>query len=57
MWRFTNRTEAGRELATMLHGFRNRNDVVVLGLPLDHVNLTLEDHLEAHGVSLLRRAR
>jgi len=33
MWRFTNRTEAGRELATMLHGFRNRSDVVVLGLP------------------------
>src|SRR5678816_2840452 len=33
MWRFINRTEAGRELATMLHGFKNRNDVVVLGLP------------------------
>jgi putative phosphoribosyl transferase len=33
MWRFPNRTEAGRELASMLHGFKNRNDAVVLALP------------------------
>ena len=42
MWRFINRTEAGRELATMLHGFRNRNDVIVLGLPRGGVPVAFE---------------
>jgi len=42
MWRFINRTEAGRELATMLHGLRNRNDVVVLGLPRGGVPVAFE---------------
>jgi len=42
MWRFTNRTDAGRELGTMLHGFRNRNDVVVLGLPRGGVPVAFE---------------
>lgn len=42
MWRFINRTEAGRELASMLYGFRNRNDVVVLGLPRGGVPVAFE---------------
>lgn len=42
MWRFTNRTEAGRELATMLHRLGNRNDVVVLGLPRGGVPVAFE---------------
>lgn len=42
MWRFTNRTQAGRELATMLHGFRNRDDVIVLGLPRGGVPVAFE---------------
>jgi putative phosphoribosyl transferase len=42
MWRFINRTEAGRELATMLHGFRNRSDVIVLGLPRGGVPVAFE---------------
>ena len=42
MWRFINRTEAGRELATMLHGFRNRDDVVVLGLPRGGIPVAFE---------------
>jgi predicted phosphoribosyltransferase len=33
MRRFTNRTEAGRELATMLQPYAGRSDVTVLGLP------------------------
>jgi putative phosphoribosyl transferase len=42
MWRFINRTEAGRELATMLHGLRNRTDVIVLGLPRGGVPVAFE---------------
>jgi len=42
MWRFINRTEAGRELATMLPGFRNRSDVVVLALPRGGVPVAFE---------------
>ena len=42
MWRFPNRTEAGRELASMLHRFRNRNDVVVLALPRGGVPVAFE---------------
>jgi len=42
MWRFANRTEAGRELATMVHAFKNRDDVVVLGLPRGGVPVAFE---------------
>ena len=42
MWRFINRTEAGRELATMLHGVKNRNDVIVLGLPRGGIPVAFE---------------
>ena len=42
MWRFINRTEAGRELATMMRGFQNRNDVIVLGLPRGGVPVAFE---------------
>ncbi len=42
MWRFINRTEAGRELATMLHGLKNQNDVIVLGLPRGGIPVAFE---------------
>ena len=42
MRRFTNRTEAGRELATMLRSFANRSDVVVLGLPRGGIPVAFE---------------
>ncbi len=42
MWRFPNRTEAGRELASMLHRFKNRNDVIVLALPRGGVPVAFE---------------
>jgi predicted phosphoribosyltransferase len=42
MWRFPNRTEAGRELASMLRGFKNRSDVVVLALPRGGVPVAFE---------------
>jgi putative phosphoribosyl transferase len=42
MHRFTNRTEAGRELATMLRSFANRSDVVVLGLPRGGIPVAFE---------------
>ena len=42
MWRFIDRTQAGRELATMLHAFRNRTDVIVLGLPRGGVPIAFE---------------
>lgn len=42
MDRFTNRTHAGRELATFLSAYKNRRDVVVLALPRGGVPVAFE---------------
>ena len=42
MRRFTNRTEAGRDLAGMLHGYAHRADAVVLALPRGGVPVACE---------------
>ena len=42
MDRFTNRTQAGRELATFLSAYKNRPDVVVLALPRGGVPVAFE---------------
>ena len=42
MHRFTNRNEAGRELAAMLDAFRDRSDVIVLALPRGGVPVAFE---------------
>lgn len=39
---FTNRTDAGRELATLLSSYKNRRDVVVLALPRGGVPVAFE---------------
>jgi putative phosphoribosyl transferase len=39
---FRNRTDAGRQLATALHAYSNRPDVVVLGLPRGGVPVAFE---------------
>ncbi|HTR76693.1 MAG TPA: phosphoribosyltransferase [Gemmatimonadaceae bacterium] len=40
--RFQNRRDAGRRLATLLHGFANRPDVIVLALPRGGVPVGFE---------------
>ncbi|MEJ2291990.1 MAG: phosphoribosyltransferase [Deinococcales bacterium] len=42
MFQFENRREAGRELAQHLSAFRNRDDVIVLGLPRGGVPVAAE---------------
>jgi predicted phosphoribosyltransferase len=42
MRRFTNRKEAGRELASMLHDYADRTDVIVVALPRGGVPVAYE---------------
>ncbi len=45
---FTDRAEAGRALAALLVGYRNREDVVVLGLPRGGVPVAYEVAIALH---------